>query len=225
MKKILVTGGNRGIGKEICRQLAEQGHQVYLGSRDVEKGNKAAGEMTGRVEVVQLEMGNEASMVKAVEFIRSQTDHLDGVINNAAVMPSSDGVAKVDMQTLQNAFQINFFGVLRLNQLCIPLLHGSASPRIVHISSGMGAHEDLKYQGYAAYRLTKAALNDLTILMAAEHPSIRINAVCPGWVKTDMGGSGASREVSQGADTPVWLVTAADVPTGKFLRDRQVIPW
>lgn len=221
MRSILVTGGNRGIGKEICRQLAEQGHQVYLGSRDLAKGQAVAASMPGHITAVQLEVGNEESMASAVAGI----PQLDALINNAAVMPGNRNTASVPMEDIYRAFQSNFFGVLRLSQLCIPLLQRSADPRIVNLSSGMGEHASLQGGGYAAYRLTKAALNDLTILMAADLPGFKINAVCPGWVKTDMGGAGAQLPVSQGADTPVWLATAEGIPSGKFFRDRQVIPY
>lgn len=226
MKTILVTGGNRGIGREMCRQLAEMGHLVLLGARDLEKGRAAAQEMEGRVEVVPLDMGSEESMVSAADALATAHGKIDVLINNAAIMTDSSPTHRVPMGDVRRVMDINFFGPLRLSQLLAPLLAKSGSGRIVNVSSGMGAHADLT-GGYAAYRLSKAALNDLTILMAGDlrREGIQVNAMCPGWVKTDMGGSGAHREVAEGADTGVWLATTSSIPTGKFFRDRQVIPW
>ena len=226
MKHILVTGGNRGIGREICRQLDAAGYRVLLGSRDLDKGRAAAAGMRSNVRVLQLAVGDEHSMVSVGDRIRDEFGgRLDVLINNAAVMPASDGIADVDMGEVHRAFESNYFGPWLLIQSLLPYLKRSDSPRIVNMSSGMGAHDDLRGGGYAAYRQTKAALNDLPIQLAAEQPDMSINAVCPGWVQTDMGGSGASRPVSKGAETPVWLATASDVPTGKFLRDKSVISW
>lgn len=226
MKKILVTGGNRGIGREICRQLAAAGHWVLLGARDEEKGRAAAAGMEGHVEVLRLDMGDEASMVAAAELVADRHGHLDVLINNAAIMTGSSPTHTVPIDEVRRVMDVNFFGPLRLSQLLFPLLRNAKEGRIINVSSGMGAHEDLT-GGYAAYRLSKAALNDLTILMAGDLRSfgIKVNAMCPGWVKTDMGGAGAQREVAEGADTAYWLATTDTFPTGRFFRDRKMIPW
>lgn len=227
MKTILVSGGNRGIGREICRQLAAKGHRVLLGARDVEKGRAAAEGMEGSVEVLALDMGSEASMAAAADHVRSQYGCLDVLINNAAIMNGRENTRNVDLAEVRRVMDTNFFGPFRLSQLLAPLLEKAGEGRIVNLSSGMGAHADLEGGGYAPYRLSKAALNDLTILMAADlqQHGISVNAMCPGWVKTEMGGPNAQREVAQGADTAVWLATAASIPSGKFFRDRKEIAW
>lgn len=225
-KIIAVTGGNRGIGQEICRQLAAQGHHVLLCSRDLEKGRAAAEAMQGRVEEWQLDVGDEDSIHKFATEVAQRYSHLDALVNNAGILLNSKGALRVNMEEMRSTFETNFFGPMLLSQLLAPMLRKAVSGRIINVSSEMGALKSL-HSGYAAYRLSKAALNAMTILMAHElhGEGISVNAMCPGWVKTDMGGKGAVRSVAQGADTAVWLATATAVPTGKFLRDRKEIPW
>jgi NAD(P)-dependent dehydrogenase (short-subunit alcohol dehydrogenase family) len=222
---ILVTGGNRGIGLETCRQLAALGHTVLLGSRDHAKGQAAAATLSGNVQAVQLDMDDSASIAALAADLAARFGHLDVLINNAAVI-STIPAATVAEAEMKRVFQTNFHGPHALITALLPLLRRSPQGRIINLSSGMGALEDLT-GGYAAYRLSKTALNALTILLANElrNEGVLVHAMCPGWVKTDMGGAGAQREVSQGADTAVWLATAPDTGTGKFWRDRKVIRW
>ncbi len=222
MKSILVTGGNRGIGKEICRQLAAAGHEVYLGSRDQGKGEAAAQGMEGSVTVLSLDLNDPAQMTEAVKSI----SRLDVLINNAAIMTGSVGADTVDLEEVRRVFETNFWGAWRLSQLVLPLLYQSSDARIVNLSSGMGALDDLKGGRYAPYRMSKAGINALTLQLSGDlRGRVIVNSMCPGWVQTDMGGAGATRPVEKGAETAVWLATAPNIPTGRFWRDRREIPW
>lgn len=222
---VLVTGGNRGIGLETCRQLAALGHTVLLGSRDLQKGQAAAATLPGDVHAVQLDMDDSNSIAALAADLKARHGRLDVLINNAAVI-SQDPATTVADDEMKRVFQTNFHGPHALIRALLPPLRRSPQARIINLSSGMGALDDLT-GGYAAYRLSKTALNALTILLANELRGDRIlvHAMCPGWVKTDMGGAGAHREVSQGADTATWLATTPDPGTGKFWRDRKVIKW
>ena len=147
------------------------------------------------------------------------------LVNNAGIYGESTGAADYDLGEAHEVIETNVFGPWRLIQASLPLLRRSDSPRIVNVSSGAGQLAEMG-GGRAAYRLSKAALNALTRTLAADEPQISVNSVCPGWVRTDMGGSSAPRSVDEGADTAVWLATMADdVPSGGFFRNREPIPW
>ena len=223
---ILVSGGNRGIGKEICRQLAYMGHTVYLGSRDIRAGESVADSLKGNVIPVRLDVTNEEDIRAAYSKIEADQGRLDVLINNAGIYIGSKGLRNPDLKAIRDTFEANFFGPIHMNSIFLPLLKNSNQGRIINISSGMGALKDLT-GGYAGYRLSKTGLNAQTILLANElsGDGIRVNSMCPGWVRTDMGGAGASRSVEKGAETAVWLATEKDIPTGKFFRDKKVIPW
>ena len=228
MKTIVVTGANRGIGLEICRQLGGMGHCVILTARDAGKGADAVrtlSEQGGHVTFMKLDMEQEQSIDAFVTEMKRSYTSLDVLINNAAILEDSGyKVRTVPSDILDRMMRINFFGPLQLIRSLLPLLDQSNDPRIINISSGMGALSGMG-PGYPAYRMSKTVLNSLTAVLAAEEPKIRINCVDPGWVQTDMGGKGASRPVSKGAETAVWLATEADVPTGKFLKDKKVVEW
>lgn len=268
MKTILVTGGNRGIGLEICRQLDELGHTVILGSRDFQNGVVAAGSLSKNVIVKQLDVTNELSIMNLFEYVRNDFGKLDVLVNNAGIgtnyksdrkglfsqvkdtleenIPGFRQAVQAVKPFLKNAgigprkhtaqnvpinevkiiMETNFYGAWRMAQVFIPLLMKSDDGRIINISSGMGELKSLSGE-YPGYSLSKAALNALTIMLSNElrDKGIKVNAMCPGWVRTDMGGPNAPRHVSQGADTAVWLVTEKEIPSGKFFRDRQVISW
>jgi len=225
MEKIaLVTGANKGIGFEICRQLTEKEIKVILSARNEEGGKLAAGKLN--VIFHQLDVTNEVSIEKIKNFIEKKFGKLDILINNAGIMIDYDvqGI-NADIEKVEKTFGTNVLGPLRLCKSLIPLLKNSTDGRIVNISSGMGALNDMG--SYApAYRISKTALNVLTKIFASELPeNIKVNSMCPGWVRTDMGGPKATRSVKGGADTAVWLATASNVPTGKFFRDRKEIEW
>jgi NAD(P)-dependent dehydrogenase (short-subunit alcohol dehydrogenase family) len=174
-----------------------------------------------------LDVTSEKSIVALREFLKRTYGRLDVLINNAGIIASSDAPGlKVDMETVRVTLETNALGPFHLSQTLAPLLQRSKRARIVNMSSGMGAFSEMEGD-YAAYRISKTALNAVTAILAAElRDRAAVNAACPGWVRTDMGGRSAERDVSEGADTPVWL--ALDAPqnlTGKFVRDRRVISW
>jgi NAD(P)-dependent dehydrogenase (short-subunit alcohol dehydrogenase family) len=227
----VVTGGNRGIGLEICRQLAVRGVTVLMGSRDPARGEAARaslGAAGAGIRVLGLALDDPASIAAAAAAISADPGRLDILINNAGVFDKADAPAqKLAPAVLERTLRTNLVGPLLLSQALLPLLRRSGSGRIINISSGMGQLHGMG-SGSAAYRLSKTALNGLTATLAADllGDRIAVNAVCPGWVKTDMGGAGAQREVAQGADTPVWLALDAEqVRSGGFWRDRAELPW
>jgi NAD(P)-dependent dehydrogenase (short-subunit alcohol dehydrogenase family) len=227
---VVVTGGNRGIGLEICRQLKTRGARVVLTARKPAAGEAAAAGLTGGKHAAlfhPLNVTDGKSIAALCDFLKERCGHLDVLINNAGIIAKGEAPAlTVDLATVRETLETNALAPLHLAQALLPLLKRGRSPRIVNISSGMGALTD-NDGGYAAYRLSKTLLNGVTTILAAELAgAVAVNSVCPGWVKTDMGGGGATREVAEGADTAVWL--ALDAPatlTGKFVRDREVIPW
>jgi len=223
---ILVTGGNRGIGLEICRQLAKLGHNVIMATRNLKKGKEASAEINSIVDVQVLDVTNTEQIEKLDQYINDTYGRLDVIINNAGIGIGNKGALEADMEEVKQIMATNFHGPWQVTQKLMPLLRKSEAGRVINMSSGMGSLDELTGD-YAGYRLSKSALNALTILTANElaDSSIKVNAMCPGWVKTDMGGDGASRSVAQGADTAVWLALEENIANGKFFRDREVIPW
>jgi NAD(P)-dependent dehydrogenase (short-subunit alcohol dehydrogenase family) len=231
-KVAVVTGGNRGLGLETCRQLAEAGAKVILASRDADKGEAAAAVLRRDgldVTPYRLEVTDQTSIAKLASYIEEQFGRLDILVNNAGVFKDA-GAAEAsalrsDPAIVQQTFQTNTVGPLMLAQALIPLMRGSG--RVVNVSSGMGQLAEME-GGSPGYRLSKAALNALTRILAAElkDTGIKVNSVCPGWVRTDMGGPNAPRTPRQGAETIAWLASLPDDgPTGGFFRDKQSIPW
>jgi len=227
---IVVTGGNRGIGFEICRQLTAREARVVLTARKRTAGEAAVKKLAGGKHAAAfhpLDVTDGKSIERLSEFLKETYGHIDVLINNAGIIAEGEAPAlKVDLATVRETLETNALGPLHLAQNLVPLLKSGCSPRIVNMSSGMGALTD-NYGGHAAYRMSKTLLNAVTAILAAELTgTIAVNSVCPGWVKTDMGGRNATRDVAEGADTAVWL--ALDAPatlTGKFVRDHKVIPW
>jgi NAD(P)-dependent dehydrogenase (short-subunit alcohol dehydrogenase family) len=224
----LVSGANRGIGREIVRQLAEMGITTILGSRDEEKGRTAAEGMNGNVVVKRLDVIDEDSVDRLTSFVEGEFERLDILVNNAGIANDSGqrGV-DADLGSVREALEANLLGAWRLCKVFVPLMQRNGYGRIVNISSGMGALNDMG-GGSPAYRVSKTALNALTRILASElrGSGILVNSVCPGWVRTDMGGSDASRSVEEGADTPIWAATLPDNgPTGGFFRDRRPVSW
>jgi NAD(P)-dependent dehydrogenase (short-subunit alcohol dehydrogenase family) len=216
----LVSGANRGIGREIAAQLArDHGFTVLAGARD-----PAAVELADNLLALELDVADDDSVGAAIAGIEENPGSLDVLVNNAGVYGEPTGVGEYDLDDARALFEVNIFGAWRLVQAALPLLRRSSSPRIVNVSSGSGQLDDMG-SGRAAYRLSKTALNALTRTLAAEEPRLSVNSICPGWVRTDMGGASAPRSVAEGADTAVWLATTDDPPTSGFFRDRKRIPW
>ncbi len=224
----LVSGGNRGIGLEICHQLAERGHTVILGSRDEEKGRAAAAELGGTVIPHQLDVSDPKSVDRIANFLEEEFGRLDVLVNNAGIA-NDEGQRGVDadLDLVREALDANVLGAWRLSEVAIPLMQRGGYGRIVNVSTGMAALEDMG-GGTPGYRVSKTALNAVTRILASElrGSGILVNSICPGWVATDMGSSGAPRPVEDGADTPVWAATLPNNgPTGGFFRDRRPIAW
>jgi NAD(P)-dependent dehydrogenase (short-subunit alcohol dehydrogenase family) len=224
----LVSGGNRGIGREIVRQLAGMGITTILGSRDEEKGRAAAEGMEGDVRVRQLDVTDEKGIAQLARDVEEEFGRLDVLVNNAGV--SIDGGQRgvdANLDVVRETLEMNLFGAWRLCEAFVPLMQRNRYGRIVNVSSGMGALNDMG-GGSPAYRVSKTSLNALTRILASElrGTGILVNSVCPGWVQTDMGGPGASRTIEEGVDTPVWAATLPNNgPTGGFFRDRRQVPW
>lgn len=223
----LVTGGNRGIGFEACRQLARRGLRVVLTARDAEKG-EAAAEALGNeglgVSFEQLDVMDSGSVAACARRLSEAGVEVDVLVNNAGVYPT-EGVFAVSEETFVGALEINTVGPFRTCRAFVPAMVERGYGRVVNVSSGGGSFgEGL---GPAAYAVSKAALNALTVKVSqALGGDVKANAMCPGWVRTDMGGSGAPRSPEEAADTLVWLATLpADGPSGGFFRDRRPIPW
>jgi NAD(P)-dependent dehydrogenase (short-subunit alcohol dehydrogenase family) len=227
----LVTGANRGIGKEVSRQLAGQGIYVLLSGRNLVAAQQAAGQFLReglQVEALQLDVTRPDQVERAGKTIQARFGRLNILINNAAVsLDEGLGVFDLPLEVFNRTLDVNLIGPLQLTQRLIPLLKNSASGRIVNVSSGMGALHGM-CGGNAAYRVSKTGLNALTRITASElfDAAIKVNAVCPGWVRTDMGGSAATRGVEEGARGIVWAATLPDDgPTGGFFRDGKEIAW
>lgn len=229
----LVTGANRGLGLETCRQLAKKGILVLLSSRSAEKGQVATQQLKSEgLEVVylQLDVANPTSIDHAFEFVSKEFGRLDILINNAGIYwdeSYESPLLTTPIDTIQTSLETNTYGPIRMIQKFVPLMKKSPSGRIVNVSSGMGQLADMN-GGSPAYRLSKTALNAVTRITAAElkGSDILVNSVCPGWVRTDMGGPEADLTPAEGADTIVWLATLPpEGPTGGFFRERKTIEW
>ena len=223
----IVTGGNRGIGREVCRQLAELGYVVVLGSRDPTKGEAAAADLGAGVVSCRLDISDDASVRSAADWVRERFGRADVVVNNAAILYDTENRATdVDLAVVREGLETNLFGAWRMAQAFLPLLRRSPHGRIVNVSSEAGSLASMR-TGTPTYKTSKAALNALTRILAGElgRDRILVNSICPGWVATDMGGPGG-RPVEAGAASVVWAVTLPDDgPTGGFFRDGRPVPW
>ena len=224
---VLVTGANRGIGLEICRQLAQRGDKVLLGARDSAKGEAAAKKLSGDVEVIVLDVADPGAAQRVASEVEAHYGRLDVLVNNAGIHYDDwQSIETADWKIIREAYEVNVFGAWRLAQAFAPMMRQARWGRIVNVSSEAGSLDSMG-GGTPAYSTTKAALNALTRVLAAElkGTGILVNAVCPGWTATDMGGSGG-RPVSQGAASVLWAVDLPDDgPSGGFFRDGKSLPW
>lgn len=227
----LVTGGNRGIGLEVCRQLAGIGITVLLGSRDLHAGAAAAGQMTSaqlKVRPVKLDITSSADIAAARALVEQEFGALDILVNNAAVLVGEDaGILEVSDSELRETFDVNVIAQLAMCRAFVPGMIERRYGRVVNVSSTAGQLRSMAT--YApAYSISKTALNALTKVVAGSvsGTGVLVNSVNPGWVRTSMGGPHAPLTVAQGADTIVWAATLADNgPTGAFLSNRRPIAW
>lgn len=227
-RTVLVSGANRGIGLAIARQLAELGNSVLLGSRDLKAGEEAAKSLRRLgldVAPVHVDLTVSTTIDAAINDIVQSRRQLDILVNNAGVLHEKPLLELADAQ-IADSIAVHLTGPLRLIRALVPNMVARGYGRIVNVSSGWGSFAE-GMGGPGAYGVTKAALNALTVRLAKELPSaVKVNAMCPGWVRTRMGGEGATRTPDEGADTAVWLATLPDDgPTGGFFRDRKPIEW
>lgn len=227
----VVTGASRGIGLEVCRQLAALGYVVVLGSRDLRRAELAAKELDPegeRVIPAHLEVDNSVNVDQFAGWLRDRFGRVDAIVNNASTAPDLWEIGgTTDLSPVAEALDVNLFGAWRVIQALLPLLRSSPRPRIVNVSSEGGSIA-LMSGGRPAYSVSKAALNALTRLLAGElyRDGILVNAVCAGWTSGDGARSSGSRSAAQGAASVVWAVTLPNGgPTGTFTRDGRELPW
>ena len=224
----LVTGANRGIGARVAANLVDHGATVYAGTRDV--GAVEAGD---GLRPVELDVTDDGAIDAAVSRVEDEAGRLDVLVNNAGVVPGPPGqtLLEASIDGLDRAIAVNLRGPVVLTRRALPMLLDRDGGRVVNVSSGMGALGEGMSGGSPGYRISKAGLNALTVYLHGEYGSgqeggLIANAVCPGWVRTELGGPNASRSVEEGAGTPTWLCRfAPGSPGGRFWRDRAVIEW
>jgi NAD(P)-dependent dehydrogenase (short-subunit alcohol dehydrogenase family) len=226
----LVTGANKGIGFAIAQGLLSKGFEVIVAARSLDKAQAAAQKLEsgGSVRAVQLDVTDDNGIQQAADHLSQELPYLSVLVNNAGIYPDEGvNILTISRELLQSAMNTNAFGAVRVTQSLLPLLKQADSARIINVSSGYGEIGSLSAD-VPSYCLSKLALNGATIMLAEALKSsgIAAYAICPGWVRTDMGGTGAPRSPEQGADTAIWLATEASFDqTGKFFRDRKEISY
>ncbi|CAL9672371.1 SDR family NAD(P)-dependent oxidoreductase [Streptomyces sp. enrichment culture] len=222
----LVTGANRGIGLETVRQLDLAGLDVVLAARDVARGRVAASTLgSRRIRVEELDVTDPTSVAACAQRLADDGVTVDVLVNNAGIYPTGSFFS-LDEDTVRRALDVNLMGAFHTCRVFCPGMARRGYGRVVNVSSGLGALTE-NVPSPAAYGISKAALNALTLVVSAAVPStVKVNAACPGWVRTDMGGRRAPTGVEEGADTVTWLARLPDLgPTGGFFRNRRRIDW
>ena len=228
MKNIFITGGNRGIGKGLVEIFSEN-NKVFFSARDKQKA-KSVTESIGNenIDYVIMDVADERNVLNGIESLKEKTDSIDILINNAGILipglKHKIDAVETDDESILKTFNINTVGVLRVCKAVLPMMQPTS--RIINISSGMGQMEGMA-TGSIAYRLSKSALNALTIVLSQELSSkdIKVNAICPGWVQTDMGGYEATLTVKESVESIKKFALSDNFPNGKFLRHGQILPW
>jgi NAD(P)-dependent dehydrogenase (short-subunit alcohol dehydrogenase family) len=231
IRTALVTGGNRGIGLEVCRLLSRRGLRVVLGSRDGAAGEKAAaalGAAAGVVRAEALDVASDESVQALAQRLRKARIQIDVLVNNAGIYPSAALLDRGGDEVLREALEVNFLGAVRTCRAFVPAMVRAGYGRVVNVSTGYASFGE-GLEGPAPYSISKAALNALTVKLAQEvasTPDLKVNAVCPGWVRTRMGGRGAPVAPEEAAESIVRLATLPpDGPSGRFFRREREIPW
>jgi NAD(P)-dependent dehydrogenase (short-subunit alcohol dehydrogenase family) len=234
----VVTGGNKGIGREIARQLGREGITVFIGARDEARGREAAEKLRGEgidARPLRLDVTDDASVAAAAARVEQETGRLDVLVNNAGIAIDDAPPSRVSIDVLRRTYETNVFGLVRVTQAMLPLLRRSDAGRIVNLSSGLGSlaqNSDPSWD-YAsvkllAYNSSKTAVNAITVQFAYElrDTPIKVNAADPGYVATDMNKNQGVRSVEEGAATPVRLATLPpEGPTGGYFNDEGALPW
>ena len=228
MKNIFITGGNRGIGKGLVEIFSEN-YKVFFSARDEQKARSVMESIDNEnIDFVTMDVGHGESVLSAIELLKEKTDSIDILINNAGILIPGlkykiDAI-ETDDDSILKTFNINTVGVLRVCKAVLPMMQPAS--RIINISSGMGQMEGMS-TGSIAYRLSKSALNALTIVLSQElsNKNIKVNAICPGWVQTDMGGYDATLTVKESVESIKKFALSNNFPNGKFLRHSEILPW
>lgn len=231
-KTALVTGGNKGIGFAICKGLIDLGFDVIIAARSLAKGKEAAAQLKSpdsRIAAMQLDVTDDRSIFLAAQALTRSCDRLDVLINNAGILPDRKvNLLNISRDMLDLTMHTNAFGAISVTQAFLPLLAKAPTARIINVSSKYGQLDTLSASLPPAYGLSKLALNGATIMLAdaLRSQGIAVYSMCPGWVRTDMGGETAARSPEEGADTAIWLATEAGPElSGKFWSDRQEISY
>lgn len=232
-KVAVVSGGNRGIGKEVCRQLAEKGCRVVLTARSEDKGRAAAKDLANAGDVLfhYMDVSKPAEIGKCAAWVAEEFGRCDILVNNAGILidtnEGSEQIIGANLDPIRKSFEVNTIGPIAVTNAFLPVMKKNDYGRIVNVSSGMGQLSDMGGR-WAGYRLSKTALNAATRIFAAElsGTNIKINSVCPGWVRTEMGGPDAKRSPTEGASGIVEIcLIEDDGPSGGFFRDGKPIEW
>jgi NAD(P)-dependent dehydrogenase (short-subunit alcohol dehydrogenase family) len=224
-KVAIVSGANRGIGKEIVRQLANLGFKVLATGRKQNALEEIENETDNNVVTKAVDISVDESCKSFSDYLKENFTKVDVLVNNAGIM-GNNNLTEFDLVEIEKVMNTNLLGAIRLTKACFPLLKNSSDARIINVSSEMGKLSGLN-GSHAAYRLSKWSLNGFTIMLAKElvGTGIKVNAMCPGWCHTDMGGAGAPRTPAQGAETVSWLATSDTIGTGKFYSNKKEISW
>jgi NAD(P)-dependent dehydrogenase (short-subunit alcohol dehydrogenase family) len=226
MRTALVTGANRGIGLAIAAGLNRLGEfKVLVGSRRAKDGEDAAKALAGNAVAVPMDLSTPETLRVQIENIVDVHGGIDLLVNNAGVLEPGN-ILEIECEKLKYSLQVNFLAPLQLIRQLVPGMNARGYGRIVNVSSGWGSFAE-GLSGPAAYSISKAALNALTLSLSKDlAKNVKVNSMCPGWVRTRMGGEAAPRTPEDGADTAIWLATLPDDgPTGSYFRDRTLIPW